>query len=90
MEEEKENSNYSFFKIMRERKFYYVVGFGIGLLIGFLNTALGKDINLIDLFIIPFGCSFPFGYLLYVFIKEPEKIKKYGLFFVFLQHLMPN
>jgi hypothetical protein len=83
MDKEKVNSDFNLIKMLWKRKFYYISGFVVGLFAGFINIALGNDIKLIDLLIVPFGCSFLFGYLLYVFIKEPEKVKRQGPFFVF-------
>jgi hypothetical protein len=83
MKEERVDSDFNVIKMLWARKFYYVAGFIIGIILGLINITLGKDIKIIDLFIVPLGCSFLFGYLLYVFMKEPEKVKKYGPFFVF-------
>lgn len=64
-------------KIVNERKNYYLAGFFISLLIGLLCKVLGSNIKEFDIITL-ISCSFIFGFLLHLFIKEPERVKKEG------------
>jgi hypothetical protein len=60
------------------RKYYYIVGYFIGLIIGLLNIALGQKIEISELIILPLGTCFIFGFLLYLIFEQRELLKKEG------------
>lgn len=70
-------------EMLWERKIFYLVGFVFSFLIGLLNKSLGSGISNYDSISVSFSSSFIFGYLLYLFIKEPEKIRKEGRTIIF-------
>lgn len=70
-------------KMLWERKYFYLSGLLIGLLIVGINKLLGTNITFPEAVIVPISCSFPFGLLLYLFIKEPERAKREGRTIIF-------
>jgi hypothetical protein len=61
-----------------KRKFYFITGYAIGLIIGLLNISLGQKIEINQLIILPFGTCFIFGFLLYLIFEQREKFIKEG------------
>ncbi len=61
-----------------QRKLYYLVGFILTFLIGLFNIGLGSHVEIAELIEVSLGCSFIFGFIIYLFIKEPDRLKKEG------------
>ncbi len=66
-----------------ERKLFYLAGFVLAYGIGLLNISLGTEISKVDLIALPLALSFILGHLIYLFIKEPERLKKEGRGLIF-------
>lgn len=83
MGKKNKSSKICIWEILWERKVFYLAGFIFSILIGLLNKTLGIDVKNSDFIALSFSSSFIFGFLLYLFIKEPEKIRKEGRTIIF-------
>jgi hypothetical protein len=77
-------------RMLWERKYFYLGGYIVGIICGLLNEALGKHISIEEMIVIPVSTSFPFGYLLYLFIRERSRVIKEGRYLVFSKEGLIN
>lgn len=72
-------------KMLWERKCFYALAYIVGIIFIMLSKSLGSDVNIDQIVVVPFSESFILGFILYLFIKEPKRMKKEGRYILFSQ-----
>lgn len=78
----KKNRRITISEMLWQRKHFYFAGYIIGLIFCLFSIALGSDVENDIILVVPFSVSFPFGFLLYVFFREPKQLKKEGRYLI--------
>lgn len=79
------NRKINILKMLWERKYFYLVGYLVGIISALLSKALGSAVDIDQMVIVPISTSFIFGFIFYLFIKEPKRMKKEGRYILFSQ-----
>ena len=66
------------FRSLFDRKYFYIAGFIIGVICCVINLILGGKVNIAEYITVSISVSWPFGFMLYLIIKQPERLKKEG------------
>jgi hypothetical protein len=74
----KEDRRITISAMLWQRKYFYFVGYLIGIIICLLSKAIGSYVDNGAILVVPISISFPFGFMLYVIIREPKRFKKEG------------
>ena len=72
------NRNHYIIRMLWERKYFYLAGYMLGIICLLLNKALGTNMRIDEMIVIPFSTSFIFGHTLYLSIKERGQFIKEG------------